>query len=76
MMSKCPGISEIKGSYLNVCYLQSMMAIRKGELVVYYMTLLAFAAANKQIGMVKLLINNDPGASKHTQKFRRLVFPS
>lgn len=49
--------------FLDVCYLQSAVAISgQGKPTLYYMTLLAHAAVNKQKKMVKYLL--DRGASK------------
>ena len=49
-------------NYLDVCYLQSAIVTHMQEPVLYYMTLLAHAAVNKQKGMVKYLL--EKGASK------------
>jgi hypothetical protein len=53
---------SIKGSCLNVCALQSMTSLCKGEPVRFYMTLLAYAAVMGQTEMVKCL--TDAGAGK------------
>lgn len=54
----CPGIKK----YLDVCYLQSVVSPRKKATTLFYMTLLAHAAVQKQKMMVKILL--DSGASK------------
>ncbi len=56
--SSCPGVEK----YLDVCYLQSVILTNIKEPTLYYMTLLAHAAVQKQKGMVKYLLEN--GASK------------
>ena len=48
--------------FLNVCYLQSVAISYKEKPTLYYMTLLAHAAVNKQKKMVKYLL--DSGASE------------
>ena len=54
--------------FLDVCYLQSAVATSsQGKPTLYYMTLLAYAAVNKQKRMVKYLL--DSGASKHCSLF-------
>lgn len=65
MMKKSPDVGDNDGDYLNVCYLQSMIAVRRGVPVVYYMTLLAHAAVMRQKEMVKMLTTIDKGAGKH-----------
>ena len=52
---------SIKGSCLNVCSLQSMTSLCKGEPVMFYMTLLAYAAVMGQTEMVKFLAHAGAG---------------
>ena len=52
---------SIKGSCLNVCFLQSMMSLCKGESVKFCMTLLAYAADMGRTEMVKFLIHAGAG---------------
>lgn len=46
---------SIKGGCLNVCALQSMTSLCKGERVMFYMTLLSYAAVMGQTEMVNFL---------------------
>lgn len=80
-MKKTPDVSDNEGGYLNVCYLQSTIAVRRGGPVVYYMTLLAHAAVMRQKEMVKMLTTIDKGAGKNmnhtdTSYNRQLQIPS
>ena len=59
---------SIKGSCLNVCALQSMTSLCKGEPVRFYMTLLAYAAVLAQTEMVKCL--TDAGAGNDSLSIR------
>ena len=52
---------SIRGSCLNVCSLQSMTSLCKGEPVMFYMTLLAYAAVMGQTEMVKVLAHAGAG---------------
>lgn len=61
MLKKSPDVGD-DGEYLNVCYLQSTIAVRRGVPVVYYMTLLAHAAVMRQNEMVKMLLSINKGA--------------
>ena len=65
MMKRSPDANDNEWGYLNVCYLQSTLAVRRGGPVVYYMSLLAFAAVMRQMEMVKMLISIENGAGKH-----------
>ena len=52
---------SIKGSCLNVCSLQSMTSLCKGEPVMFYMTLLAYTAVMSRTEMVKFLLHAGAG---------------
>ena len=65
MMKQSPDVNDIEGGYLNVCYLHSAIAVRRGGPVVYYMTLLAHAAVMRQKEMVKMLISINKGAGNY-----------
>ena len=56
--SQHPGTEK----YLDVCSLQSVAVTNREKPILYYMTLLAYAAIHKRKGMIKYLL--EKGASK------------
>lgn len=54
------------GKYLDVCSLCSTVSRHRKKQTYYYMTLLSYAAVNKRMNMVGILLEDNAGKSQHT----------
>ena len=63
MMKNVAKSYHVEQSFLDVCYLQSVVPKLSGVPVIYYMTLLAHAVVRRKLDMVKILIEQGAGIS-------------